>query len=48
LDKWNTKSLTDMANMFADAKSFNQNINTWDISNVRDLTAVFWGATSFN
>jgi hypothetical protein len=37
-----------MANMFAAALSFNQNINNWDISNVRDLSAVFWKAISFN
>jgi len=37
-----------MVNMFADAPSFNQNINNWDISKVRDLSSVFWKAISFN
>lgn len=40
--------MTDMWGMFLGAKSFNQDLSTWDISSVRDMTSMFSGATSFH
>ncbi len=34
--------------MFDDARSFNQPLNNWDVSNVKDMTWMFDDAESFN
>ena len=34
--------------MFSDAKSFNQPLNNWDVSNVTDMALMFYYARSFN
>ena len=34
--------------MFSGARSFNQPLNNWDVSNVRDMREMFKGAISFN
>ena len=45
---WDVSRVTDMSNMFANAKLFNGDISNWDVSNVRDMFGLFFGATSFN
>jgi gliding motility-associated-like protein len=40
--------VTRMDNMFTDAISLNQNISTWNTSNVIDMSFMFLGATNFN
>ncbi|AXE60779.1 hypothetical protein DA803_01595 [[Mycoplasma] phocae] len=35
-------------NMFKNAKIFNQNISTWDVSNAEDMSSMFCGAQTFN
>lgn len=43
------RSVRDLGQMFRDCTSFNQNINSWDTSNLDDgMYGIFWGASSFN
>jgi surface protein len=37
-----------MSGMFRDAYSFNQPLNSWNTSNVTDMTFMFNSATAFN
>ena len=46
-DAPNLSSVTDMSDMFKNARSFNQDISGWNVSNVRNMSAMFYG-TSFN
>ena len=41
-------SVTDMDGAFNDRSAFNENISTWDLSNVTNTMHMFKGATSFN
>jgi surface protein len=43
-----TTKVTDMYDMLAGKKTFNQPIGNWDVSNVTDMTSMFSGAISFN
>lgn len=41
-------TITIMLNMFQNTSSFNQSINSWDVSNVTNMQAMFAGATKFD
>ena len=41
-------SCTQVGNMFRGATSFNQDISTWDVSNLTNISYLFFGASSFN
>lgn len=45
---WETTNVTNMKNLFRDAKAFNQNINGWDVDSVITMESMFDGAISFN
>jgi surface protein len=34
--------------MFFEAEAFNQNISSWNVSEVTDMSEMFWGARAFN
>jgi len=38
---WNTSNVSSMSNMFRNATSFNQDISSWDIPNVSNMSAIF-------
>lgn len=42
------EKVANMSSMFYRAKSFNGNLDDWDVSNVNHMGALFYGATSFN
>lgn len=41
-------TIVNMTGLFYGASNFNQNINSWDVSNVRNMSAAFSAATKFN
>jgi surface protein len=43
-----TTLVTDMGSLFNTASTFNQRINTWDVSNVTDMGVMFNSALAFN
>jgi surface protein len=43
-----TTLVTDMSSLFRDANTFNQAINTWDVSNVTNMRSMFREARSFD
>ena len=43
-----TTFVTDMSSLFGNFNSFDEDISTWDTSNVLDMTLMFWRATRFN
>ncbi len=40
--------VTDLSNMFQNARSFNQEISDWDVSNITNMSGMFKGALDFN
>jgi surface protein len=48
ISKWNISNATNTTMMFADAKMFNQPLNSWNMSNVTNSSWMFYGASSFN
>ncbi|MDF1695430.1 MAG: BspA family leucine-rich repeat surface protein [Saprospiraceae bacterium] len=47
-DSPNLSSVTDLTEMFADAKIFNQDISDWNTGNVTNMSSMFKGADSFD
>ena len=45
---WNTSAVTDMHELFAEARDFRDDISQWDVSNVTIMTGLFHDASSFN
>ena len=41
ISDWNTSSVTDMDGAFNDRSAFNENISTWDLSNVTNTRHMF-------
>ena len=48
IGNWNTSNVTDMSNMFCNAKEFNEYIGGWDTSKVTNMNRMFYGADNFN
>ena len=48
ISEWDVSNVTDMSNLFRNAKKFDGNISKWDVSNVRDMEGMFWCAKKFN
>ena len=44
----NLSSVMDMEEMFSSCRSFNGNINNWDVSNVTNMSRMFVGAAIYN
>ena len=48
ISSWDTSEVTDMYQLFKDAKKFNDDISSWNTAQVTDMGYMFSGATSFN
>lgn len=48
INHWTISNVTNIGNLFRDAKQFNQELNQWDVSNVTLMPQVFMNAESFN
>jgi surface protein len=47
---WCTTLITDMSDLFRwmNSTTFNEDISGWDVSSVKDMTGMFFGASAFN
>ncbi|AEM68763.1 BspA family leucine-rich repeat surface protein [Mycoplasma putrefaciens] len=48
LENWDTSNVTNMIDMFKDAKNFNQPLDNFKTSNLVDMGRMFSGASAFN
>ena len=48
ISNWDVSNVTNMGEMFRDAKTFNQDISNWDVSNVINMRWMFYNAYDFN
>ena len=48
IENWDVSSVTNMSDMFAGCKNFNQPLNSWDVSSVTDMSYMFAGCYDFN
>ena len=43
IENGDTSHVTDMSGMFYCCDRFNQDISSWDVSSVKDMSHMFWG-----
>ena len=48
ISAWDVSSVTNMVDMFMQAKTFNGDISAWDVSSVTNMVGMFMHATAFN
>ncbi len=48
LDNWVTTNIKSLQGTFRKARDFNQDLSTWDVSEVTRMDKLFYGAASFN
>jgi len=48
INTWEVSQITNMNNLFANVRNFNEDISNWDVSNVVTMEGMFQNATSFN
>ena len=48
ISDWDVSAVTNMANVFKDRTTFNEDISRWDVSSVTNMSWMFRRATSFN
>ena len=48
IERWDTKDITNMADLFKDKDSFNENISDWNTGNVKTMSGMFKNAIMFN
>ena len=48
IGEWDVSRVTDMTQLFLDARAFNQELSKWDVSRATDMGMMFANATHFN
>lgn len=48
IETWNTRNVTNMEKMFANAVYFNADISSWKVNNVKNMNHMFAGAVNFH
>ncbi len=48
INNWDVSHVTNMREMFYNARLFNEPLDNWDVSNVADMSSLFFAATVFN
>ncbi|EAJ2975608.1 BspA family leucine-rich repeat surface protein [Campylobacter jejuni] len=48
IEKWDVSDVENMSYMFADCKTFNQDLSSWDVSSVKTMACMFRSCHAFN
>ncbi|WP_201789834.1 BspA family leucine-rich repeat surface protein [Campylobacter lanienae] len=48
IESWDVSSVTDMSEMFAVCRNFNQPLNSWNVSSVVNMSWMFYNCENFN
>ena len=48
IDAWNVERVTNMEDMFYNARAFNQPLNAWNVGRVTTMREMFIGASAFD